>query len=278
MIKKRALGKINLSLNIKSRREDGYHELESIMLPIEFYDELFIEYSDEDIYECMNKNFHFDEKNTIVKAVNLLREKYNIKEHFKISLNKHLPTQAGLAGGSTDGACTIHLINSLCNLNMSDEDIKEVCNKIGADVIFTYYSKPALVEGIGDKLSFFNIKDDYYVLLVKPRKGVSTKDAYENLNLNLCEHPDISSLKKALEEGKDIDGLLGNSLEEPAFRLCEDIKMIKEELINLGAKNVLMSGSGSTVFTISKDYKELEYLTNIIKEKGYFYRFCRVIK
>lgn len=274
----RAYGKVNLSLDITGVREDGYHTLNSIFLPIDFYDELVINKSKEMKYSCNQYFIRFNESNTVVKAVELMKEEFNIIDNFDITLNKHLPTQAGLAGGSTDGAAVIRAINKMYHLNLSDGKIKELCLKIGADVLFTYYSKPALVSGIGENIEFIDVKDDYYILIVKPKYGVSTKDCYNLMCCETCPHPDIEGLKKALASGEDIISYLGNSMEPAAIELLPAIKEVKQEMLALGAPFALMSGSGSSVFTVSKDEELIKRLSVVIKNKGWFVRYTKVLK
>lgn len=277
-MKVKAYAKINLSLNITGKDDNGYHTLESIFMPIDFYDVIEIEQYKKQKFDCNRWYVKFDSKNTIIKAINYMKEKYNIKDNFKIKLTKHIPTQAGLGGGSSDGAAIIKAINYLYKLNMNDDQIKEACMHIGSDVCFTYYGKTAFVSGFGEELSFIDVKDDYYVLIVKPRKGVSTKECYKKLDLCEYIHPDIHKLKQALINGDNIDKLLGNSLEAVSINILKDIKTIKDCLISNGAPNALMSGSGSAVFTISKDEKLIEDLQQIMKSKGYFVRSAKVIK
>lgn len=275
-MKSRAYAKINLSLNVRRRREDGYHELESIMLPLNFYDELSIEKNDEMIYECDRPFIVFDQSNTVVKAISLMKERYGINDNFHVRLNKHIPMQAGLAGGSADGAAAIRILKKMYDIRMSEEDIRDICLKIGADVVFTYYNRPALVEGIGEKLTWFSVKKPYYVLLVKPSKGISTKECYTNLNLEKCDHPDVPKIRECLEKGEDFLDLISNSLEEPSLRLCSDIRRVREDLEAIGARRPLMSGSGSTVFVISENEEEIRRLNDEMRKKRYFVRYTEV--
>lgn len=277
MIEK-AYGKINLSLNITGVREDGYHSLESIFLPINFYDELVIKKSKEMKYESDKYLIKFNEKNTIVKAVNLMKNEFNIKDNFSIMLYKHLPIQAGLAGGSTDGAAVIRAINRMYNLNLSTEKIKELCLKIGADVLFTYYNKPAVVTGIGDEIRFIDVKDDYYVLIIKPKYGVSTKDCYDLMDCNTCPHPNINELEKALKNGDSIIPHIGNSMEPAAISLLNDIETAKKDLLEAGAPFALMSGSGSSVFTMSKNKDLILSIYKALNNKKYFIRYTNILK
>lgn len=272
----RAYAKINLSLDVFNRRADGYHELRSIMLPLNFYDELQIEKAEQMSYECNVPYLTFDESNTIVKAITLFKQYYGIADNYKVILNKLIPSQAGLAGGSADGAAALRILFRMYGIKPKKEEIKELCLKIGADVIFTYYNRPALVSGIGEELAFFSIKTPLYVLLVKPSRGISTKEAYGSLDLSLCDHPDVEKLKERLINGEDFFDLLGNSLEEPSLRLCRAIRKVKEELLALGANCPLMSGSGSTVFVISKDREEILYLYHKMNKGHYFVRYTEV--
>ena len=274
-MKDRAYAKINASLDVFNIREDGYHDIKSIMIPLRFYDVLDIEISEHNEYSCNNKYIRFNEKNSIIKMINVLQEKYNIHDSYKIDLKKVVPMQAGLGGGTSDAASTLRIFKKLYNLELTKDEEREICVCVGADVLFNYYNVPAVVSGIGDYVEPFKMKKDYEVLLVKPRTGVSTKQAYETLDMSVCDHPDIEILKDALIEGNDISGLLGNSLEQPALILNKDINNIKKLLKDNGAQNVLMSGSGSSVFAISENYDEMQKLMEIAKKAGYYTRLTK---
>lgn len=276
-MKQRAYAKINLSLDIFNVRDNGYHDLNSIMLPIDFYDELEIRISDQDEYTCNRHYIRNSADNSIIKMIEILRERYSLKDHYRIVLNKQIPTQAGLGGGTADGAAALRILKAIHHLEMTDEQIMEICMQVGADVPFNYYNVPAVVGGLGEKIEAISLKKTYYILLVKPWSGVSTKQAYQLLDLNRCDHPDILKLKEALIKGDSIDGLLGNSLEQPAFLLNRDIVKAKEKLKAAGARNVLMSGSGSTVFCIDEDRNEIRRIEKEMKDSGYYLRFTRTL-
>ena len=274
-MKDRAYAKINLALDVFNIREDGYHDINSIMIPVNFYDELEINIAEKDEYVC-NKSFvRFNESNSIIKMIDVVKKRYNINDHYYINLNKAVPMQAGLGGGTSDAGSTLRILKKLYKLDLSKEDEREICVQVGADVLFNYYNKPAIVSGIGDYVEPFDMKKEYNVLIVKPRLGVSTKLAYEKLDMNICDHPNIEKLKQALINGDDINGLLGNSLEQPALLLNKDIETIKNILIENGASNVLMSGSGSSVFAISEDFNEIEKLAEIVKKSTYYVRITK---
>ena len=277
-MKERAYAKINLSLDVFNIREDGYHELSSIMLPIEFYDELEIDIADEDSFDCNRRFIRWNEKNSIYKMISLLKEKYDIHDHYRITLKKMVPTQAGLGGGTADAAATLRIFERLYGLRPSRDEIISICAKVGADVPFNYFNVPAIVSGIGDGIEPFRLKKPYYILLAKPRSGVSTKEAYDNLDMKICDHPDIQALRKALENGDPIKGLLGNSLEQPAFLLNKDILKVKELLKSFKCGEVLMSGSGSTVFCISEDRSKIAALFDALKGNDLYLRFTKTLE
>ena len=274
-MKDRAYAKINLALDVFNVREDGYHDINSIMVPINFYDELEINISDNDNYTCNKSFIRFNEKNSIIKMINVVKERYNITDHFSINLRKTVPIQAGLGGGTADAASTLRILKKMYNLHLTKEDEKQICISVGSDVLFNYYNKPAIVTGIGDCVEVFDMAKDYFVLIVKPRSGVSTKDAYNALDMSVCDHPDIAKLKNALTKGEEIKGLLGNSLEQPALLLNKDVREIKDLLLSSGADNVLMSGSGSSVFVISENNSEIENLYDLIKNNKYYTRLTK---
>ena len=274
-MKDRAYAKINLALDVFNIREDGYHDINSIMIPINFYDELEINVAKENKYICNKTFIVFDENNSIIKMIDVLKKRYDIKDNYYINLNKVVPTQAGLGGGTADAGSTLRIFKKLYNLNLTPQEERDICVEVGADVLFNYYNKPAVVSGIGDRIEPFNMKKEYAILLVKPRLGVSTKKAYDTLDMNICDHPNIDNLKKALINGDDIHGLIGNSLEQPALLLNKEIEYVKNKLISNGASNVLMSGSGSCVFAISENFNEIESLAGIMRKEPYYVRLTK---
>ena len=273
-MKQRAYAKINLCLDVVRRREDGYHELEMIMAPVNLYDTLNFEFSDELRLQSNVPYLPLDRRNTIVKAIELLREEYGFKENFEITLQKHIPTQAGMAGGSTDGAAAIRALHKMLQLGMDNDKMVEIAKKVGADVPFCLRSRPAFVTGIGENLEHFRVHTPFYLLLVKPYKGVSTKVAFETLDFSCAEHPDCRRMREALI-GNDYDGVLqslGNTLEQSAFKLGPQIATIKQELLALGFDGALMSGSGSTVFALTRDLELLEKGAAAMRKKAAFIR------
>lgn len=279
-MREKAYAKINLTLDVVSRREDGYHELKMIMVPIDFYDTLEMEPAMETTLST-NKGFiPVNDKNTIIKAINVMREKYGFTEQFECRLQKHIPTRAGLAGGSADAAAAIRIMNRMLRLNMTQEDMIEVGKQVGADVPFCIVNRPAVVGGIGEKLIPFEVNTDFEILLVKPRKGVSTKDAFDIVDSNPLVHPDCIAMREALENN-DYQGVvnsLGNSLESASLQLVDEIRTVKEALTAVGFDGVLMSGSGSTVFGITRSSAMLEETMAAMKKLGYFVRRTKILR
>lgn len=275
-MKDRAYAKINLALDVFNIRENGYHDIKSIMVPVNFYDELEINVADENQYICNKKYIRFDSDNSIIKTINVIQDRFNIKDKYYINLNKIIPIQAGLSGGTADAASVLRIFKKIYNLQLTKQEERDICVSVGADVLFNYYNTPAIVSGIGDVVEPIKIKKEYYVVIIKPRTGISTRNAYEKLDMKVCDHPDIDKLKCAFENGESIDGLLGNSLEQPAMILNPEIKKIKNMLIENGARNVLMTGSGSSVFAISEEPNETEKLAQIAKKYPYYVRLTKI--
>ena len=273
-MKERAYAKINLCLDVVGKREDGYHDLKMIMVPINFYDVLEMEFAPETTLELNRDYLPINDKNTIIKAIHIMQEKYNITEEFRCRLEKHIPTRAGLAGGSADAAAAIRMINRMCNLHLTKDEMIAVGKEVGADVPFCILNRPAFVEGIGEKITTFSCSPDFYLLLIKPRKGVSTAEAFHIVDEQESIHPDCKAMQEALEYN-DYDGIissLGNSMENAAMTLVPEIRNAKQDLLELDFDGVLMSGSGSTVFGITKDVELLDRSIDILKKKRYFVR------
>lgn len=220
-----------------------------------------------------------DDHNTIVKAIHVMQKRYGFDMNFRCTLQKHIPTRAGLGGGSADAASAIRMINRMLRLNMSRDEMIEVGREVGSDVPFCLINKPALVEGTGDKIQEFDCHPDFELLLVKPRKGVSTKECFRLVDSMETDHPDCLKMRESLIRN-DYQGIidsLGNSLEAPAVRLVSQINDAKKELKEAGFDGVLMSGSGSTVFGITKDKELVEKTMEKLKKQRYFVRHTNIL-
>lgn len=249
----KALAKINLSLDVVRRREDGYHEVRMIMQTINLYDKLEIKKSGEPgIQITTNSSFlPTNENNLVYKAADLLKKEFNIQEGISIHLHKFIPVAAGMAGGSSDAAAVLYGVNKLFDLKLSKKQLQERGVKIGADVPYCIMRGTALAEGIGEKLTRLPSAPDCYVVIAKPGISVSTKFVYENLHANELEyHPDIDGMIEQIKDG-NLCGMaekMGNVLETVTIKEYPVIEDIKNVMKENGAINAMMSGSGPTVF------------------------------
>ncbi len=213
------------------------------------------------------------------KVANLMMERYNLNKGVKIFVYKHIPTQAGLAGGSADGAAVIKAMNKLFHLNLSYQEMADLGKEVGADIPFCIYERTAFVEGVGEKLQFIDEPFEAYLLLVKPKKGVSTQKAFTSLDLSKVIHQDCREMKKGIEEKdyqKVIDNLQ-NTLELPSIKMVPQIEDIKKEMLELGFDGALMSGSGSCVFGITRNKDILDKGYHIMRKKYFFVRKSEIL-
>ena len=249
----KALAKINLGLDVVRRREDGYHEVRMIMQTIHLFDRLEISRNTSGQI-TMETNLAFlptNENNLVYKSAKLLTDEFGIKDGVHVWLHKHIPVAAGMAGGSTDAAAVLYGMNRIFDLGLSKEGLMERGVKIGADVPYCVMRGTALAEGIGEKLTKLPPMVKCPVLIAKPQINVSTKFVYENLKLDeKTKHPDIDRLVADIRE-RDLHKIgadMGNVLETVTIPAYPVIAEIKEYMLEHGAVNAMMSGSGPTVF------------------------------
>lgn len=267
----RALAKINLGLDVLRKREDGYHEVRMIMQTIQMYDQLEIQKAQEPgIHLTTNLSFlPCNETNLAYRAAKLLMDEYKIEEGIDIQLQKFIPVAAGMAGGSSDAAAVLVGVNHLFRLGLSQEELMIRGKNLGADVPYCVMRGTALAEGIGEKLTRLPDVPRCYVLIGKPGISVSTQFVYGNLKANeLTEHPDIDGMIRAIEAG-DLYGItsrMGNVLETVTCPAYPVIDKIKEHMMQHGAVNAMMSGSGPTVFGIFDNKEKAKLACQALKE------------
>ena len=277
----KSYAKINISLRVVKKREDGYHELDSVMVPIELHDSIIISTLKNSgdnfvtVDDFSNGLVHY---NLATEGINALANKYGFSTKFRVYIHKVIPMQAGLGGGSSNAAFTMKAVNQMLKLNASDEELIDMAKTFGADIPFFVKCVPARCRGIGEIMEPIEIKNNYSVLIVKPASGCSTKEVFALADSKEYKHPDIETVLKALREGDDelLASSVGNSLEDPAIALVPEIAHIKQSLKDHGLKIVLMSGSGSTVFALSADIQILKKVRKELEEH-YFVEICKVI-
>lgn len=251
----KAPAKINLSLDVKYKRDDGYHEVEMIMTTIDLADRIYLNTRNDNkiVLESTAGYIPTDGRNLAYQAVELLRKKMNITAGVDLFIEKNIPVAAGLAGGSSDAAATLKGLNKLWDLGLSLDQLAAFGAELGSDIPFCVYGGTALATGRGEKLTKLPSPPACWVVLAKPRKGVSTADIYGQLRVDeIVQHPDHEMLIRALET-KDFELLtqnLINVLEPITFSIAPDVKKIKERMQRFGGQGVLMSGSGPTVYAL----------------------------
>ncbi len=250
--------KINIGLNVISKRSDGYHNLETVFYPVKIYDALEVILSDEMQFTSSGISIPGNpENNLCLKAYQLIEKDYNLPP-VKIHLHKNIPIGAGLGGGSADGGFFIKLLNELCQLNLSAENMEDYARKLGADCAFFIGNKPVFAYEKGDQ--FENLQLDlsaYHLVLVMPPVHVSTAEAYGGVQPKTAEFDLKSALKLSVSEWKN---LIKNDFENSVFQHHPKIRSIKEALYKNGALYAAMSGSGASVFGIFSQKPALQKL------------------
>ena len=271
-IKLKAMAKINLGLDVVRKREDGYHEVRMIMQTIRMYDQIMLtEQKEPGIKVKTNVSFlPVNEDNLVYKAAKLLMDEFQVTSGVEIDLRKFIPTAAGMGGGSSDAAAVLVGVNRMFKLGLSKQQLMERSVAIGADVPFCVLRGTALAEGIGEVLTPLPPLPKCFVLIAKPPINVSTKFVYTNLRANeLTWHPDIDGQIQALRDGdlEEVCRKMGNVLENVTISAYPIISTIKEKMLQCGAVNAMMSGSGPTVFGIFSEREQAEKAAELLREE-----------
>lgn len=270
-MKTKAYAKVNIALDVIGKREDGYHLLRMIMQAIDLYDEIIVEKIDKGIKINCNKPYvPTDERNLAYKAAKLFIDKFNINSGVSITIKKNIPVSAGLAGGSTDCAAVLKLMNDIFKTNLIDQELMDLGVKLGADVPYCIVGGTALCEGIGEKITKIKPFKDKILVLVKPPFGVSTKAVYQDFDLSkVVFHPNVEGLIKNIEKD-NLDYVaknMKNLLENVTLLKYKEIISIKQAMIENGSIGSMMSGSGPTVFAFFDDMVKAQKCYDVMKKK-----------
>ena len=254
----RAMGKINLGLDVLKKREDGYHEVRMIMQSVRVHDTIQLNKKRETGISIKTNRPYLptDESNLVYKAAKLLMDEFGIEGGIDIDLIKYIPVAAGMAGGSSDAAAVLYGMNRMYGLNLNEEQLMKRGVTIGADIPFCIMRGTVLSEGIGEILTPLKGMPECKIVIAKPPISVSTKQVYEAFDsADDIEHPDIDGMIEALNEGnlKKLTDKMSNVLELVTGRDYPVIGRIEEYMKNHGALGAIMSGSGPTVFGIYDD-------------------------
>ncbi len=265
----KAPAKINLFLEILGKRDDGYHEIETVMQEIDLVDNLQFEEIQEGVrLKCNDKNIPSDENNLVCKAANLILNECGIKKGVLISLEKNIPVGAGLGGGSSDAATTLKALNLLWKIGLNDAELMHFAAKLGSDVPFFIKGKTSLCSGRGEKITPVEVKSEMNYLVIFPYINISTTMIYRNLKIDLTKKIiDVSFFLDALKHRKlaDISKLLYNRLEEVIFATYPDLLDVKSALDHFDFCGLSVSGSGSAFFGLCKDKQQAEAIKSKIE-------------
>ena len=269
----KALGKINLGLDVLGKRENGYHDVRMVMQTVYLYDQIWMVKTKEPGIRLSTNLFYLpvNENNLAYRAAELLMKEFGIQEGIKIILDKHIPVAAGMAGGSSNAAAVLFGMNRMFSLGLSQKELMERGVSLGADVPYCLLGGCALSEGIGEALTELGEPPACSLLLAKPDIDVSTKHVYESLRLDALErHPDIDGMMGDIEKG-DLKGLcekMENVLETVTGAEYPIIGEIERLMVAEGALTAVMSGSGPTVFGVFREEKAARSAMRAIRERN----------
>lgn len=256
MITKKAHAKLNLSLDVTGKRENGYHDIKTLMVMTDLYDEM--KFSKSDKLEILG-DFDFDMKeNFIYKAYLALRDYVAKDLPFKVEIEKNIPMAGGLAGGTSNGAGTFYALNDLYDLKIPKKDLIKLSSSLGADFTYMMTGGTKLASGIGEILEEVRPIELDNVLVVNPGYGVSTKEVYESIKIEE-KRIDFDDVLKALYDLdiKRLNKVLENKMEDVVFEKHRDLLEIKNKMREFNSAS-LMSGSGATIFGIFENKNDLE--------------------
>ncbi|WP_174615336.1 4-(cytidine 5'-diphospho)-2-C-methyl-D-erythritol kinase [Virgibacillus ihumii] len=262
----RAPAKINLSLDVLGKRDDGFHEVEMISTSIDLADRIELMSSVDNVIHVAADNQYVpnDERNLAYKAALAFKNKYQIDKGVQIKITKNIPVSAGLGGGSSDAAAVLRGLNKLWSVGAGKHELALIGSGIGSDVPFCVYGTTAIGTGHGEKIRELPAPPPFLVILAKPNIGISTRHIFPKVNMKEIMHPDTSEVIAALE-GKDFSKLAtaaGNALERVTFSLFPSVEQIKEKMVKAGADGVLMSGSGPTMVGLVQQYSKAKRIYN----------------
>jgi 4-diphosphocytidyl-2-C-methyl-D-erythritol kinase len=262
----KAPAKLNIRLKVTGRRPDGYHDLVSIMVPVDLFDHLEMRVIPEGVtLSCTGLSVPEDETNLVVKAAQAFLRRTGVQKGVAIRLEKRIPVAAGMGGGSSDAAGVLLLLNRLSGKPLSQEALQETAKDLGADVPFFLACRPAVARGIGEVVDPISLWPEFRYVIVTPRIKVSTAWVYRNLQLKELtkdEHVHISEILR--EKPEAIARILDNDLESVTSARFPVIETIKHSLLDAGAEGALMTGSGPSVFGVFSSSGQAEAARDLL--------------
>ncbi len=262
--------KINIGLNILGKRDDGFHNLETIFYPIKLSDKITFIKSNTFSFRTNNNFLSSQSSNLIIKAKDLLENRTKFKINVDIHLEKNIPIGAGLGGGSSNGAAALSTLNKMFDFNLSQETLHELALELGSDVPFFLHPVPAFAASRGEILQKISLQLKGYLVLINPGIHISTKWAFENCKLK-NNRLQTEKIIEGFNEKDDLTGKITNDFEGIVFEKYPQIKMIKDNLIETGAYFSLMTGTGSTVYGFFYSKKDAESAMGKFPEEYFAY-------
>ncbi len=262
-----APAKLNISLEVYGKRPDGYHNIRSVMVPVSLYDEVTVEEAPGGIAVAAgDRSVPSDSSNTCHKAARLFMEREGVPRGVRISIRKRIPSEAGLGGGSSDAAATFKGLMALTGVVPPEDALLSMAASVGADVPFFLCGRPALVEGLGDRVSPLDWAVLVWALIVKPPFGLPTREGYERLRRAPGESTPRRGLP-AIRAWDDVVSIVGNDFEPAWADARPEIGEIKAELLAAGAAAAGMTGSGSAVFGLFRDEEKAREAQGALSRK-----------
>jgi len=265
----RSPAKVNLRLEVLARRSDGYHDIRTVMVPIDLSDVLHIDLTQDERTEvsCGRADVPVDESNLAYRAGLVVLRATGKRKGFHIRIDKRIPVGSGLGGGSSNAASTLLGLNRLLGDPLTHTDLMKMATKLGADVPFFVLGRPALATGIGERLEALDGLPRFWFFLVYPRIHVSTRWAYGRPNLWLTNSRDHINMPPFSWDISDLGQLLRNDLEKAVIEEYPILRWIKQRLLDVGAAGSLMSGSGSAVYGLFFGREEAERAYHRLEEE-----------
>jgi len=273
IVVEKAYAKVNLSIDVLGKRNDGYHEVQMIMQTVDLHDTVTVRRCTEGIsISCKTPFVPLDQRNIVWKAARLFFEKYKVQAGISIKIDKTIPVAAGLAGGSSNAAAVLRAMRTLFKPEITDEELREISKSVGADVPYCITGGTVLAEGIGEQLTTLPQLKPTTVLLVKPGIGVPTQQVYKDFVFeNVALRPNIDKMIRDIEVGNvpEIAKDMINVLESVTIRKHPVIQKIKDGMMERGCLGCVMSGSGPTVLGIFANETEAESAFAFYKRQPY---------
>lgn len=256
-MRRKAYAKITLYLEVKDRI-DGLLQFRNVIVPIDLFDMVYLDVHHEMHIETDKSYLPNDKRNTVYKAIELMKQTYAIKDNFKVSIVKNIPAQSGLGGGSADAACVIQMMNDMYRLEMSREELIAIASQIDEDTAFCLFNEPALVEGYGEVVNPIPFNTELYYVLVKPGFGVSTKSFLRKYSNFIDQDVSRRKLTDAMAKGnpEEIMPLTHNDFQISVVKKRRDLKKVINQLNSLGLHGVCMSGSGTSIYGLTTNKQQ----------------------